>query len=100
MTLLIYSPPNWLYRGTQRSRSKNDLKTLGIRVQFPGLFDHLFANDYDLETCYEKFEGNSCMQIIATLSLPILFTMQDSNYDPHIFLKIIIATRAEVAFSR
>jgi guanylate kinase len=40
----------------------------------PGLFDHLLVND-DLETWYEKFEG----------TLPNLFTMQDSNYDPHLF---------------
>ena len=31
------------------------------------------------------------MQIIATL--PILFTMQDSNYDPHLFWIIAIVTR-------
>jgi hypothetical protein len=33
----------------------------------PGLFDHLLVND-DLETWYEKFEGNSCRSLLPCLT--------------------------------
>jgi len=71
MTCSIYSLLNWLYRGTETEKIQKRLRNAQAELDqsnSPGLFDHLLVND-DVETCCEKFEGNSCRSLLPCLTI-------------------------------